>query len=369
MGINLVNRFLCGKAANEDDAWLDCELNDSPVRKKLDRMAETPVRVPLRKRIDPTIVLAIAAVGVLAMQWLVMPKLRVNAPAMMEQIQTWSTYFVAMCLQAMPFLLGGTLISAVIAVYLPAKFFAAITPKNPILAVPAACVTGMALPGCECASVPVSHSLMKRGVHSAAALTFLLAAPAINPVVIVATFVAFPTNTDMVWARFLAGALVSILMGWFWVALRRPDLLQLPKQRHNHQKGTFKEFRHVTTHDFLHAGGYLVIGAAIAATVNVVVPPRYILYVSENPALAIAMMALFAVIVAMCSEADAFVAASFAHLGPIAQLTFMVVGPAVDVKLIAMQAGTFGRKFTAVFAPVTLIVAIASAVFVGSWLL
>lgn len=332
-------------------------------------MTETPVRVPLRKRIDPTIVLAIAAVGVLAMQWLVMPRLRASSPAALETVQTWSTYFVAICLQAMPFLLGGTLISAVIAVYIPAKFFAKVTPKNPVLAVPAACVTGMALPGCECASVPVSHSLMKRGVHSAAALTFLLAAPAINPIVIVATAVAFAGNPEMVWARFIASAAVAILMGWFWVALRKPELLQLPKQRHNHQNGTFKEFRHVTAHDFLHAGGYLVIGAAIAATMNVFLPARWILYVAENAWLAVAVMALFAVIVAMCSEADAFVAASFAHLGPIAQLTFMVVGPAVDVKLVAMQAGTFGKKFTAVFAPVTFVVAVVCAIAVGIWLL
>jgi hypothetical protein len=47
----------------------------------------------------------------------------------------------------------------------------------------------------------------------------------------------------------------------------------------------------------------------------------------------------------------------------------MVVGPAVDVKLIALQAGTFGRSFAARFAPATFLVALASAVIVGGLLL
>jgi hypothetical protein len=47
----------------------------------------------------------------------------------------------------------------------------------------------------------------------------------------------------------------------------------------------------------------------------------------------------------------------------------MVVGPMVDVKLIALQAGTFGGRFALRFAPLTLAVAVASALLVGWWLL
>ncbi len=66
---------------------------------------------------------------------------------------------------------------------------------------------GVVLPGCECASVPVAGGLMSRGVTPAAALAFLLSSPAINPVVIVSTFVAFPNNREMAVAavRCLAG--------------------------------------------------------------------------------------------------------------------------------------------------------------------
>ena len=80
-------------------------------------------------------------------------------------------------------------------------------------------------------------------------------------------------------------------------------------------------------------------------------------------------MAGLAVIMAICSEADAFVAASFTAVPITARLVFMVVGPMVDVKLIALQAGTFGRSFAARFAPLTLLVAMASSALIGWWLL
>jgi hypothetical protein len=47
----------------------------------------------------------------------------------------------------------------------------------------------------------------------------------------------------------------------------------------------------------------------------------------------------------------------------------MVVGPMVDVKLVALQAGTFGRGFAVRFAPLTLVVAVGTSVLIGWWLL
>lgn len=106
----------------------------------------------------------------------------------------------------------------------------------------------------------------------------------------------------------------------------------------------------------------------LAATVNVVLPRSWLEAVGEHPWAGVLVLAAVAVLVAICSEADAFVAASFTQFSPTAQLTFMVVGPMVDVKLISLQAGTFGRRFVLWFAPVTLVIAILASVLVGGWL-
>lgn len=76
-----------------------------------------------------------------------------------------------------------------------------------------------------------------------------------------------------------------------------------------------------------------------------------------------------AVILSVCSEADAFVAASLTGFSPTARLAFMVVGPMVDLKLIALQAGTFGRSFAARFSAATFATAVLCSALVGWWLL
>src|SRR5204862_6785896 len=151
-------------------------------------------------------------------------RLAVSSPAM----QNWMTVFVAVVLQAMPFLILGVVLSAVIAVFVPPAFFARVLPRRPVLAVPVAGVAGAVLPGCECASVPVAGALVRRGVTPAAALAFLLSAPAINPIVLTATAVAFPRDPRLVLARFGASLLVACAMGWLWQRLGRTDWLRAP---------------------------------------------------------------------------------------------------------------------------------------------
>jgi uncharacterized membrane protein YraQ (UPF0718 family) len=103
----------------------------------------------------------------------------------------------------------------------------------------------------------------------------------------------------------------------------------------------------------------------VAAVLSVLVPPTWLDALAGQLVLAVLVMAVLAVLLALCSEADAFVAASLSMLPLLPRLVFLVVGPAVDVKLIALQAGTFGRSFAVRFAPATFLVAVLCAVGAG----
>jgi uncharacterized membrane protein YraQ (UPF0718 family) len=122
-------------------------------------------------------------------------------------------------------------------------------------------------------------------------------------------------------------------------------------------------------HDLVQAGGYLVLGAMIAAAVNTFVPESVLDGIGSHPVLAVVALALFAFVVALCSQTDAFVAASLTSFSSTARLVFLVVGPAMDVKLATLEAGVFGRRFAAVFVPLVVVVATACAVLAGRWLL
>jgi uncharacterized membrane protein YraQ (UPF0718 family) len=328
----------------------------------------TTTDAPARHRADPPrrpwrigSVEVLAALLVLVVVFQVPISEALSAPA----LATWTTVFVAVVTQAMPFLVFGVVLSAVIAVFVPPSFFARVLPKRPVLAVPAASAAGVVLPGCECASVPVAGALVRRGVTPAAALAFLLAAPAINPIVLTATAVAFPGNPEMVVARFLASLVAACTMGWLWLRLGRADWMRPPARPSFEGQGRAAAFWGSVRHDVIHAGGYLVVGAMAAATLKAVVPAQWLQAVADNPVVSVLALAVLAVLLSICSEADAFVAASLSQFSLTARLAFLVVGPMVDLKLFAMQAGTFGRGFAMRFAPATFVVCVLVSVVVG----
>jgi uncharacterized membrane protein YraQ (UPF0718 family) len=285
-------------------------------------------------------------------------------------VAAWWTVFTAITVQGVPFLLLGTVVSAAIGAFVPERVFQRLLPRRTLLAVPVAGAAGVVLPGCECASVPVAGSLMRRGVAPAAALAFLLSAPAINPVVLVATSIAFPGQPEMVLGRLLASLGTAVVMGWLWARFGREEWLRLPKRSGARAPaGGPRAFVLGLQHDFLHAGGFLVLGAAAAATFDIVVPRSLLEVFTGSAWLSVLLLALLAVVLCVCSEADAFVAASLSGFSPTARLAFMVVGPMVDLKLIALQTGTFGRAFAVRFSAATWVVAVVSSVLVGWWLL
>lgn len=286
-------------------------------------------------------------------------------------VAAWCTVFTAVVVQALPFLLLGTLVSAAIGALTPEHLFTRLLPRSPALAVPVAGAAGAVLPGCECASVPVAAGLIRRGVTPAASLAFLLSAPAINPVVLVATSIAFPGQPLMVVGRLVASLATAVAVGWLWLRFGndkwlRPPTPRSPAGRHRSRLHHFASDLH---HDFLHAGGFLVAGAAAAATFNIAVPRAALSAFTGSAWLSVPSLAVLAVVLCVCSEADAFVAASLSGFSPTAKLAFMVVGPMVDLKLVALQSGTFGRAFALRFSSLTWVVAVAASVLVGGWLL
>lgn len=283
------------------------------------------------------------------------------------EVRTGATIFLGVFVQATPFLVLGVLVSGAIAAFVSPRVLRRLLPSNEKAAVGVSGLAGMALPGCECGAVPVSRRLMDQGAPASAALAFLLSAPAINPVVLVSTAVAFPGEPEMVLARFIASLSTALVMGWLWARIGKAEWItaRLAEHHGDDYRSRWEVFSEAARHDLLQAGAFLVFGAGAAALLHIVVPDSILEHLAGRMLLAILVMAVLAVVLALCSEADAFVAASMSMLPLLPRLVFLVVGPAVDVKLMAMQAGSFGRGFVARFAPITFVVAIACATLTG----
>jgi uncharacterized membrane protein YraQ (UPF0718 family) len=295
---------------------------------------------------------AAAVVGTLALGAVV---LRIADPQQAAWLQTFFIIFGSLLIQALPFVLVGAFASALIEVFVPMGALERLADLPKPLQLPAAALAGVAMPICECGSVPVARRLAAKGLLPAAAVTFMLAAPVVNPVVIASTFVAYRGRESMwfmVGGRFLLGLIVATVVGWVVGAVSKDGLLKPnPEDRHVHTVSLGRpepRWRRFFLHlggDFLFMGRYLVLGATFAALVQTFLPASWISEVAALPIVSIAAMMVLASLLSLCSESDAFIAASFVQFGSSAQLAFLVFGPMVDLKLMTLYAGTFHRGF------------------------
>jgi len=291
-----------------------------------------------------------------------------------ETFRIFASIATAIVLEAMPFLALGSLLSAIVEVFVSAERVARHTPRRLLPRVLLGVGAGFVLPTCECGVVPVSRRLLKKGVPGETVVAYLLAAPIVNPVVLASTFVAFRSSWLMVGAR---AAVAMVVAGTVALLARRlvgGGLLrkQGPEDgcAHVHESGTGR-FVQVWQHaasDFLEMGKYLVLGAFAAAALKTFMPLDLVGQLEGNLPLAIAGMMGLAILLSVCSEADAFVAASFVTFPAAAKLAFITIGPMVDIKLIALFAATFRKRLVLllVLVPVVMVFLISWAF--GVWL-
>lgn len=279
-----------------------------------------------------------------------------------DAITTFSIIFSSIVLEAFPFMLIGALIGGLIEVFISRDTLINFLPKNRFLSIVLAGLLGIIFPVCECAIVPVVRRLLGKGMPLGAAVAFLLGGPIVNPLVFASTLVAYSFSWDVAFLRLFAGYGIAIIVGLLIDGLftRQQALAENQNQPdcscghdHHHidaeQTSLKNRFTAALSHgaqDFYDICKFLIIGAFIAAALQTFVPRQALVAVMTNPFSAIFLMMTLAVMLNLCSEADAFICASFQPLGiPLsAQLSFMVLGPMLDIKLILMYLTVFSKK-------------------------
>jgi uncharacterized membrane protein YraQ (UPF0718 family) len=293
--------------------------------------------------------------------------LRLVNPGSVAWLQNMFVVFGSLMVEAVPFVALGAFVSATIEVFVPPSVFARIGRLPRAFQLPAAAMVGMAFPVCECGSVPVARRLARKGLTPAAAVTFMLAAPIVNPVVIASTYVAYRGRDIvgvMVFGRLALGFAIAIIVGWVVGRKRADDLLRARRaevDHHDDERGRATRFFGHLTGDLVFMGRFLIVGAAAAAAIQTFVPQTFLDGLASMPVLSIVAMMVLAYVLSLCSESDAFVAASFVQFSAAAQLAFLVFGPMVDTKLSALYLGTFGRGFLR-----TVVIAVGSTTLVAA---
>lgn len=279
------------------------------------------------------------------------------------QLQNLSTIFLSIFIEGLPFILMGVFVSVLIHEFVDEEVIWKWIPKNPLLSIPLAACLGIFLPICECGIVPVARRLIQKGLPAHTAFTFLLAAPIVNPVTAVSTYIAFRNNWDMVFLRLGLGAGIAVAMGIMFLRFfSKTDVLKGNLQKadchhschhdhahpHDHchdHRGLEARLCHAFYHaifEFIDMGKYFVAGAFIAACFQTFIGLSVMKSVAAHEGIAVIVMMGIAFGLSICSSSDAFVAASFRGiLGNAPLFSFLVYGPMMDLKNLLMMIGSF----------------------------
>ncbi len=308
--------------------------------------------------------LGVVVVGVLVALALMNP-----GPSLPTRLQDGLTLSISVLIESLPFVVLGVLLSIVVQVWVPPGVIERWMPRAAWARRAVLSLLGMLIPVCECGNVPFARGLMMRGFGVSETMTFLIAAPIVNPIVIITTHQAFGFDDGILIARLLGGYAVANLIGWLYSRHPDPDALLTDRFRDScavsleagHDRaGRGQRSLAQFVVELRAVMPALVIGSALAGAVQVLVPRDALLAIGSNPALSIIAMIALAMIVSICSNVDAFFALSFAStFTPGSIVAFLLVGPLVDVKMLALLRTTFRTRVLAGLVVIVVLFAIA----------
>lgn len=314
---------------------------------------------------------------------------------------SFATYFIAIVLEAVPYILIGSLLAGLIELFLPATLLPRLTKRLGLLGIPATAVVAPAFPACECGVLAVARGLMRKGLPLPHTVTYLLAGPIMNPTVLFTTWLAFQDAQYPI-LRALGALFVAVTVG-FVLWRMDPRRILLPKVSESLARGDDPGHHHAHAHGaacgddchdhdhaapvdlgatlkqagvvaaavpapapakprrslrqtlgqlsanvidhFLEMAAFFLMGVFIAAAMKTWFGNTGFSDVAASVVLAPLAMMLLAFILSLCAEADAFVAASFTEFSPPALLAFLVFGPMFDIKLFLMYRVVFRTPF------------------------
>lgn len=294
-------------------------------------------------------------------------------------VGSFNMIFTSILMQAFPFMLIGVLISSAMHVFIPDGWLVKVFPTKFGLGFLTALFAGALFPVCECAIVPVMTRLVKKGVAPGIAITFMLSAPIINPIVVISTLYAFPGQPKVALLRVTLGLGIALLIGILIsmsgltkdVILRSEadveedvyccgehseeelhthhDGCECACCTHEHAASAADKWRALFLHageEFFDVGKYLVIGALLTSLARTLVPESSFTTLGTQKGLSLFVMMAAAFLFSACSTSDAFIGRGFSGSVPLgAIMGFLVFGPMMDVKNILMLFSGFKKKY------------------------
>lgn len=280
-----------------------------------------------------------------------------------KEIKNFYNIFVSLIIEGIPFILIGSILSSIIQIIIPEKIIMKIFPRDKILSCITASIAGIFLPICDCGTIPIMKSLIKKGVNIGSAITFMLAAPIVNPICIISTYYAFGGDISVIMYRIILGISISVICGLVISFIFKNDNYIYKDRNYEEEycsccickgnstiddrtvKGRIFNIINHSTNEFFNVSKYMIFGMFICSILQSTFIKNVGLLPNDERSGLIVMM-LLGFILSVCSTSDAFIARGFLNTFSInSVMGFLVAGPMIDLKNLIVLSNFFKRKF------------------------
>jgi uncharacterized membrane protein YraQ (UPF0718 family) len=318
------------------------------------------------------ILLATFSLAVALLLWLKPAATNSLALSLPNKLQDFITLTLSVVVEALPFVILGALVSVGIRLFATTQRFIQLLPKHPLLRRLSISFLGSLMPVCECGNMPVARGMVITGLSVAESTTFLLAAPIVNPITVLTTYEAFRLDPSIVWIRVVGALLIANLVGGL-IALYKDQTelvskgfyktlckVEMADEHHHadHHASRWQEGIAVFRSEVSLMLKMLCLGGAIAGLTQIFVPREVLTGLGGHPIFSILAMISLAFIVSLCSNVDAFFALAYSSTFTAGSIVaFLVFGPMIDIKMLALMRTTYK---TWLLAAMTLVVTLSS---------
>lgn len=274
-------------------------------------------------------------------------------------IQSFSTIFLSILIEAIPFVLLGAVISSAIQLFLPSGWILNRFSEKKYSSFLFASIAGLFVPICDCGTVPIVSGLLKKGTPFPQTMTFWLASSAVNPIVLIAVYYAFPDQPYLILIRAITGILIAVLTGMV-LSISHIDTKNVIKEisrtqnigsdllelNHEGMSGKLKAVMKGARFEFFRVIKYLIIGAMVSSVIQTAVPQAMRGFLSNNVILQLIVMIAAAVFMSTCSTSNAFIGRSFLRsIGVMPVMLYIVLGPMLDFKNMLMLSEVIKKRY------------------------
>lgn len=314
-----------------------------------------------------------------------------------DRLANFTTIFLGIFLEALPFLLLGTLSSGLVEVFISRERMLQMMPRNPFLGAVMGGLMGLAFPVCECGVVPFTRRLFRKGLPLSVGISFLLAAPVLNPIVIFSTAAAFGLG-PVLFLRVGAAFAIAVITGLVFAVVEKPSAVMRPMSLPNTPVVGFggggdddepsgapvqpvpfvpllqpltltqklQGALQIAVDELFEMGRFLILGSALAALMQTFIPESALLGLNSNALLSVVALMLLAVVLSICSTVDAFVALAFTNTFATGSImAFLIFGPMVDIKSTLMYLRVFNRRSVVYIILLPLLMSLLVGVFIN----